>query len=371
MRSNRQNYVSTPAGSSRFLQPKPRPRTSKRVWNSRLLIVFFVILPVLGVMAIFLQPVRWLFMPVAVLSLVQMWMIGAFLLPGRLILSAAYGLATVFTLVTALSTQPATLDRRVPGFMTTDAPTSVPTPLINYSMTSDTPDPFAVASGSNGSAGDGQTEADYTDANGSEAKSDAEIALENFMERWRRGIVADMVEYTAPSWREAQQDTSQRDAAQQQLFWKFGQKPLVDWRQISSPTGTDASGARTVTVQADINYGGETRTYEYEAITLYENGRWYVDPDSLSSGILKEQATPTPDPNATPTPEPSPTPEPTTDPKLTLYYNKDGGKLYHVDDNCPSVAQKYLPLTGTFKFSELGKHPELSPCDKCSAPPRM
>lgn len=58
----------------------------------------------------------------------------------------------------------------------------------------------------------------------SSVKSEAEIALENFMEKWRKGIVADMVEFTAKSWQDALSDQPS-----QQLFWKFAQKPLLDW----------------------------------------------------------------------------------------------------------------------------------------------
>lgn len=383
MRSNRQSYASAPAGSARALEQKPRPKTSKRVWNARLLLVFFIILPILGLLAIFLQPMRWVFMLAAVVSITIMWMLHAFLFPGRAILSAAYGLMIVFTLVTALNARPSPPGRQLPDFAMTASPTAATTPSFMVgTMGTNVPADYYTTPEPQGDTADQEAEngeqselaASMTTSTGeyvSTVKSDAEIALENFMERWRRGIVADMVEYTAESWRAAQQNSSMQDAAQRQLFWKFGQKPLIDWRQMSAPTGTEASGARTITVQADINYGGETRTYEYEAITLFENNKWYVDPDSLSSGILKQQATPTPDPNVTPTPEPSPTPEPTTDPKMTLYYNKDGGQYYHADANCPSVAEKYRPLTGTVRFSELGKYPELKACPKCSAPPRM
>lgn len=381
MRSNRQSYASAPAGSARALRQKPRPKTSKRVWNSRLLPVFFVALPVLGVLAIFFQPIRWVFMAAVVLSLALMWVTHAFLFPGRMILSAAYGLMFVFTLVTALSAGSPSPTRQPPSFMATAVPTAEPTPMFSAStMGTNVPadyygtpvpagDVTVDVSGTEDQSGAQGIETE-TDTYNPSVKSEAEIALENFMERWRRGVVADMVEYTAESWRAAQQDSSQRDAAAQQLFWKFGQKPLLDWRQISPPTGTEASGARTITVQADINYGGETRTYEYEAIILRENDHWYVDPDSLSSGILKEQATPTPDPDATPTPEPSPTPVPTTDPKLKLYYNKDGGKRYHIDPECPSVDKKFLPLA-SFNFNQLGRYPDLVPCPKCGAPDRM
>ena len=201
----------------------------------------------------------------------------------------------------------------------------------------------------------------------SDVKSGAEIALENFMEKWRKGIIADMVAFTPPSWR-----NGQADSAQQQLFWKFAQKPLSDWRQMSAPTGTEASNARTITVEADISYSGEMRTYQYDAIALYESDGWYVDPDSLSSGILVVQSTPTPDPNVTPSPSPVPTPTPKPNAKTKLYYTKDGGKKYHADAHCPSVAKKYQPLSGSFTYKDINKSPytRLEPCDKCDAPHR-
>ena len=88
-----------------------------------------------------------------------------------------------------------------------------------------------------------------------------------------------------------------------------------------------------------------------------EDGKWAVDPDSLSTGVLVEAATPTPDPNVTPTPTPEPTPTPTPGPKTKLYYNKSGGKFYHADQNCSKVASQYLPLTGSFTYKDINKSP--------------
>ena len=105
---------------------------------------------------------------------------------------------------------------------------------------------------------------------------------------------------------------------------------------------------------------------------LCEDGKWAVDPDSLSTGVLVEAATPTPDPNVTPTPTPEPTPTPTPGPKTKLYYNKSGGKFYHADQNCSKVASQYLPLTGSFTYKDINKSPydKLEPCDKCNPPAR-
>ena len=385
MRSNRFSYHAAPAGSSRALDQKPKPKKSKREINQLMLILFFMVLPVVGLLAIFLQPVRWVFMLFVAAALIAMWMTHAFLFPGRMVLTAVYGLLLVFTLVTALSARSQNdRIRQQQNFLLAGTAVPTSTPMFSYSMMGtsvpdnfyadpDAADPFADTQtvGMEGGSGDESgLDLGLSDAGANayvaEDKSEAEIALENFMEKWRKGIIADMVEYTAPSWQESQ------DSASRQLFWKFGQKPLVDWRQMSAPSGTEASTARTITVEADVSYSGETRTYQYDAVTLCENGKWYVDPNSLSSGTLKAASTPTPDPNATPTPTPEPTPTPTINPKTVLYYNKDGGSYYHADKNCSKVADKYLPLTGTFKYSELNdsKYKNLKPCDKCNPPAR-
>ena len=389
MRTNRSDYMATPAGSARAISQKPRPRKPKREVPQLYLLVFFILLPVLLLISFFFQPLRWVFIVASLLMLAAMWLARAFLFPGRMILSAVYGLLSVAVLISALtSRQAAPPAFGVDGFVT-PAPQATTTPIFSASystMGTDVPSEYYTHEedidglfsdvGETGIQGGSAEDAVQPEEGGEEdtsstgvyvptAKSESEIALENFMERWRKGIIADMVEYTAPSWRNAQSDPPQ-----QQLFWKFAQRSLVDWRQMSAPSGTDSSTARTTTIQVDVNYGGELRTYEYDAITLNENGQWFVDPDSLSSGILKEAATPTPDPNLTPTPSPEPTPTPTPGPKTVLYYNKDGGKKYHIDASCSSVASRYLPLKGTFKYGDINKSPynKLKPCEVCGAP---
>lgn len=384
MRSNRPNYASAPAGSSKALDRKPRPRRPKKEWNQLLLMLFFVVLPVIGLLAIFFQPIRWVFMVLTIACLALMWFVHAFLFPGRMIVTAVYGLLLVFTLVTALNESSSRGQIRQQSNLfaaatATIVPTQAPQFAQNYDPYANVmmPDPYSVNSseiqevGMSGGSED-QSEQDLgvteTGATGyvADVKSEAEIALENFMEKWRKGIIADMVAHTPPSWRDAQ-----ADSAQQQLFWKFAQKPLNDWRQMSAPTGTDTSTARTITVEADINYGGEMRTYQYDAIALFESEGWYIDPDSLSSGILIPKSTPTPDPNMTPTPSPEPTPTPAPGPKTKLYYNKDGGKYYHAEAECSTVAKEYLPLA-SFQYKDINKSPytRLVPCEKCNAPHR-
>lgn len=363
MRSNRPNYSQSPAGSSKALDRKPRPRKPKREWNQLLLMVFFIVLPVIGLLAVFFQPVRWIFMILVIAALALMWLVHAFLFPGRMILSAIYGLALVFTLVTALSAGGAKKNpvKHTDFLNTTPVPaatsafssmyntmgTSVPAGYyedLNAADTVPVTDPYSAGASTG-------------------VKSGAEIALESFMEKWRKGIVADMLDLTAPSWRSTQDHPSET------LYWKFGQKPLSEWSQNGEPTGTEASTARTISVVADISYNSTLRTYQYDAVILQEGGKWYVDPNSLSTGLLIDRPTPSPDPNATPTPAPTPTPEPTTNPKTKMYYNKNGGSFYHAEAECPSVGKKYLPLA-SFEFSKLSESPynKLKPCSECGAP---
>lgn len=61
------------------------------------------------------------------------------------------------------------------------------------------------------------------------------------------------------------------------------------------------------------------------------------------------------------------------DPSTPLYRNPDGGSNYHVDQNCPGVKEKYLPLTGGFTYGDLEKDEfkKLTPCKSCGAPDRL
>lgn len=61
------------------------------------------------------------------------------------------------------------------------------------------------------------------------------------------------------------------------------------------------------------------------------------------------------------------------DPGLQLYRNPDGGSNYHLDQNCPGVKEKFLPLTGDFTYGDLDldEFSKLTPCVYCDAPKRL
>ena len=62
---------------------------------------------------------------------------------------------------------------------------------------------------------------------------------------------------------------------------------------------------------------------------------------------------------------------PETDYRTPMYYNPDGGEMFHADQYCPGVKDRYLPLTGT-TYGELRRYPftALQPCSTCSTPER-
>lgn len=60
------------------------------------------------------------------------------------------------------------------------------------------------------------------------------------------------------------------------------------------------------------------------------------------------------------------------DANLPLYFNPQGGKYYHLDQNCRSIKDRYLPLEGALVYSELDhqEHSKLTPCPYCNPPLR-
>ena len=145
-----------------------------------------------------------------VAAVAAMWVIHAFLFPGRMILTAVYGLLTVFTLINALtasrtsSIRPAqTLLVPTPVPAATDVPfasygtmgTSVPEEYYGGMMADDGSVDGLTETGFSGGSDDGSRDSGLYDENGTDEnaplRGDGEIrsgdALENFMEKWRKG----------------------------------------------------------------------------------------------------------------------------------------------------------------------------------------
>jgi len=57
---------------------------------------------------------------------------------------------------------------------------------------------------------------------------------------------------------------------------------------------------------------------------------------------------------------------------LMLYHNPDNGQYYHLDPNCSSIRDRFLPLKGSFTYAELddAEYQNLTPCKSCNPPLR-
>ncbi|MBE5801373.1 MAG: hypothetical protein E7319_03705 [Clostridiales bacterium] len=199
--------------------------------------------------------------------------------------------------------------------------------------------------------------------------SDAEIRLNAFMTNWAGGRVEDMVRLVQPSWASAQDNPSNR------LFVLLSNRTPLEFT-IEEISGSDNDTSRTVTMTANIykNNGKDPSLYRFMVLMVKEGGEWYVDPNSIATNdeiATTEDSTVVNDSKSTGaenwTIAPRQTVSPAPPGSTTLYFNPDGGNYYHMDQYCPSIKEEYLPLTGSFAYSELGGQ-NLLPCLRCGAP---
>ena len=200
--------------------------------------------------------------------------------------------------------------------------------------------------------------------------SEAQTRLEAFMTNWSGARIEDMVRLVQPSWANGQDNPSNR------LFVLLGNRTPLTYT-IEEISGSDNDSSRTVTMTANIdkNNGKDPTLYRFMVLMVKEGGEWYVDPNSLASNdevknseetnVVDDSQNTTAE-NWTIAPRQTVTPAPPAD--QPLYYNPDGGSMYHMDQYCSSIREEYLPLQGSFPYYELGSHRDLTPCLKCSAP---
>jgi len=202
----------------------------------------------------------------------------------------------------------------------------------------------------------------------SEATPEPAIADNTLLERliyffklWSENRQDEMLTLCAPSW------TAKQENPRTSLFNTLANRFPTNFT-AESISGTDADTSRQVTITTEIDRRNNKPKVKYRMTVLMvkENGEWYVDPKSLQTNDIEE----TPDPNVTPTPTVAPT-EPVYS-NTVLYYNPKGGKYYHSVPDCKNVGAKYLPLAGTFYYSQLNdeQFKELQPCNVCNAPLR-
>ena len=335
-------------------QPQPNSNT----WVG---ILMLLILPALFVITL-LTPdqltLKWLFIAVSAIGLCGMWFFSSFASSAKTTLSMIYTALALMTAVTLMVTPdvPANPPRNdLPQGQTSQGnalPGFIPT-------TNETPPPGEPAN-QTGAAGISEPD----------TSSEAATVLKDFFYFWGGNQSAEMIKFCAPSWQ-----SSLSKSPETELFSILKNRIPSDL-VIESISGTDANSSRTITCTAMID-ARNTRPpskVRFQIIMLKEGGAWYVSPVSLTSNIPVE----TPDPQAAQAlneegKQPSvPTVTPVTDSKTKLYYNADGGKYYHLDANCSSIAQKYLPLKSFFYYQDVStsKFKALLPCLKCNAPGR-
>ena len=185
--------------------------------------------------------------------------------------------------------------------------------------------------------------------------------LESFFRYWSANRQDEMLTLCAPSWQ------SSVDNPKTALFGLMANRTPLDYT-VEKISGVSEDTSRTVTVTStmDRNNGKEPVKYRLNVLMVREGDQWYVDPQSLKSNEPVE--TENPDDAATP----SPSPTPAVNGGTVLYYNPDGGTKYHLDPNCKSTHEKFLPFKGHFTYAEVNDEPyaSLSPCNVCAAPLR-
>ncbi len=307
--------------------------------------VLFGVLPLLFILAmIFAAPaLKWIFLAGAVAGIILMWMRDVVSPNMRLTLSLVLGVMAVVALVGALNGAP--VDAKNPANpgqnsgMTQQNQGMYPNP----DQTTPTQQPTATPAPEN-------------------AADDAVEQLMSFFYFWSVGNDDAMLNLTAPSWR------ASVDKPASALYVLLLNRIPQDDYEVTNITGTDSDVMRTATVKVTVDKNdGRSKMdrYAFKVIMKKEDGIWYVDPQSLSSNE-KETATETAaSANTTPTQPPLYTGTPTT----VLYYNANGGSMYHLDPDCRSVGKKYKPMA-SFLFSQLDQAPykELRPCQECGAP---
>lgn len=308
-------------------------------------VILFGVLPVLFVLSlVFAVPaLKWVFLGGAVAGIILMWMKEVVSPNMRLTATLVLGVMAVVALVGALGGNP--VDKQdgqgsVNAGQTATQQQNGGT-VSQQDITTPTVQPTATPAPE-------------------DAAEDAVEQLMSFFYFWSVGNDEAMLSLTAPSWR-----NSVDNPASALFVLLLNRTPQQDY-EVTSITPGDAMRTATVKVTIDKNDGRSTMDrYAFKVIMKKEDDVWYVDPQSLASNE-KETATETvASANTTPTQPPLYTGTPTT----ILYYNANGGEMYHLDPDCQSVGKKYKPMA-QFMFTELGQSPysALRPCNVCGAP---
>ena len=338
-----------------YQPPRPRKKVSPELIA---LTVIGGVLPVLFILGMLLPGaawLKWVFVVGTVAAIAYVWARNALKGNLRLTLSLIYGAVAVIALVSALTSA-------LPG----DAQNQNPNP--GGGQNAGQGGQNASVGGGNAQHDDGLNWLDQPSEPTARPTEDPAISegaarqqLMSFFYFWSVNGIDNMVALTSPSWQSEVQEPKTA------LFAILVNRTPTAY-EITNMTGTEADTSRTATVRATIQkYNGHNDVYSMQVVMTKEDGVWYVDPRSLRSYEVEASNTEAGG-NTTPTQPPINT----SYPGMTLFYNPDGGKLYHLNQNCTSAAAKNLPFKGSFTWDQINSEPysALEPCGECGAPMR-
>jgi len=313
-----------------------------------LLLVMFVLGMVLGSAAL-----KWIFIAVAIGSIAFFWVKPLVEENHRLCYSIVFGLLSLVALLSATGVMAARTDST-----TTDTTTAVVAASSGTSSSGSSTVVDPETGESISALADVETTEEPTATPADDSATTDRVEL--FFRYWASNMQDEMLTLCAPSWQ------SSVENAKTALFGILANRIPLDCT-IEKVTGTSEDSSRTVTVTSTIdrNNGKDPVKYRLSVLMLKEGGEWYVDPQSLKT-YESTETTAAVEETATPTPANE------VDANTVLYYNPDGGTKYHLDQNCKSTHEKYLPLKGHFLYSQINddEYKDLSRCNVCGAPLR-
>ncbi len=357
-----QNYKRTPKRNNAPQPPRKvgdwQDETMQQRSFTVLQVLLTIVLPLMFVIALLVRSntLYIVFSAVSAGSLLLMWLMSAFVPNARMTLSIIHMAMIVVSLfavwISAPTVEPPTQQQTAIGAATQGGDLQS---IFNQDSSASLVDMTVQQ----------QQQQEAQAPAGTTAPGSASMAqqqLDQFMAAWINVDYPRMVELSLPTW------VSQQRDPQQSMFQIRANRSPIDYA-YTDVSGSDADSTRTISMETTISKsnGEAPRRYAMQVLMIRVNDVWYVDPNSLASSQPIAEAG-----GVTAVPQVTIVPLVTSNPSMTLYYNTDGGQLYHANDRCPRVHEQYLPLTGSFLFSELGNEPynKLEPCGTCHAPSR-
>ena len=185
-----------------------------------------------------------------------------------------------------------------------------------------------------------------------------------FFMYWNRNDLDNMLTLCDPAWKEREENPKT------ELFRILQNRTpeSLTVESVKDIAGESYDGRLYCLVYAvsdvDRHNGKANEKQLFRILVVQGNdGLWYIIPDSLDNSEEAEDEIPA---------EATPESENAGAEDMELYYQPEGGEYYHLDQNCPRVHAKYLPLQGVFHLSELNdeNYLNLKPCPVCGAPQR-